>query len=160
MSLSKTPFTITIDDSKVQAWLSKMPRQIRKRGQQGMRQWGNHAVERLLQQARAVGIKQFRRSGSMFTNTKYVQKEDVGIITMPKSGMFQDRAKPHWVFRRLRNGNVRPMVHAWMSRYGVQGSGFYFRPKPYIRQGLRNARTRLMPIMRPQIHAAIRESHP
>lgn len=153
--VTNQPFRIVVDDKKVMAWLQKMPSQIRKRGKEGLRQFGKHAVERILQQARIEGIKQFRRNRSMFTSTRYIQKDNYGYIQMPKSGLYQDRAKPHWV-SVTRN---KPLLYAWAKQRGFTGGSFYFTPKPFIKQGLRNARKRLMPIMRPQIQAAIRESH-
>lgn len=150
------PFRIYLDDSRVRTWILRIPRNLRKRAKIGLDEFGSHLVDRLLQQARTVGLKQFRSSRSMFTDTKYVSTENGGYISMPKSGMFQDRARAHYV----PVSKSKPMLWAWAKRYGFTGRGFMFQKKPFIRQGVSNALTRLMPIMRPQVRAAIRESHP
>lgn len=148
-------YRITIDDRKVRQWFAKMPEQINIRGNRGLEQYGNHLVKSLLQSAHHSGIRQFRRSRSMFTSTRYVKQKNQGYVMMPKSGLYQDRAKPHYV-SITRN---KPLLYAWARQKGFQGPGFYFRPKPFIKQGIRNSMKRLNPIMRTQIRAAIRESH-
>lgn len=152
--LNNMVFRIVVDSTKLQNSLSVLPANIEKTGKQMMKEWGNLAVARLLQQARAVGIRQFRKNRSMFTNTRYEQKSKVGVIVMPQSGLHQDRAKPHWVSSR-----GKPMLQAWMQRHwGKRYGAFYFRPKPFIRVGLRNAMNKLPALHRSAVRQAITES--
>lgn len=148
-------FRIKVDTKRVENWIPKIPKNIRKRANVGLKEFGEHAVKEILMQAKLKGIRQFRSSRSMFTSTRYVQQSEYGYIKMPMSGVYQDRARPHWVTIN----KSKPMLYAWARQKGFTGSGFYFRNKPFVSQGLRNAKKRLMPIMRPQITLAIRESH-
>lgn len=143
-----------VDTRRVEAFLHKLPKNLRKRGQRGLKEFGDVLVARILQQAHIVGIKQFRANRSMFTSTRYEQKGSFGIVLMPMSGVYQDRARPHWVSINKH----KPLLKSWAGRYNFRGKSFLFTPKPFIRMGKNNAFKSIMPIMRPQLHAAITES--
>lgn len=153
-------FRIIIDDVAFRRWMAKMPSSIEKRGNEGLAEFGHHAVKRILQQARSKGIKPFRSSRGMFQSTRFEQKKGYGQIVMPMSGVYQDRARAHWVSSPGKGGVARPMLGSWMQRYwGRRYGAFYFEPRPFIKVGLRNAKNRLTPIMRKKVSQAIRESH-
>lgn len=154
--MSTGPFRITIDTSRVESWFAKIPSKAAIRGKEGMREWGSGVlVKELLKSAHAAGINQFRSNRSMFTSTRYIQKQNDGYVFMPKSGLYQDRAKPHWV-SVTRN---KPMLWAWARRHNFNGGSFWFTPKPFIKRGVMNATSRLPPIQARKIRQAISESH-
>jgi hypothetical protein len=90
----------------------------------------------------------------MFTNTRYEQKGQEGVVLMPKSGIYQDKGRTRYVTISRR----KPMLYAWARRYNFQGKGFMFTKKPFIRRGINNSLKELMPIMRPHVRAGIREA--
>lgn len=152
-------FRITIDTHRVENFLKKLPSKVQEKSLNAMKTFGNHLVKELLKQAKIVGISQFRGSRSMFTSTRYVQKGTHGYVFMPKSGLYQDRATPHWVPVRGKYAIKRPLLQAWVAQKKFSGPGFYFKPRPFIHQGFNNSLRRLPVIMRPAIRAAIKESH-
>ena len=150
--------TISFDTKRVQAWFKKIPKRLDARVPMGLQEWGNLAVTRILQQAKAVGLRQFRKSRGLFTSTRYVQNRNTGRLMIPMSGIYQDRAKPHWV--SVPGNRNKPLLRSWMQqKWGKTTGSFYFTPKPFIRVGLRNAKNRLHPIVRKQVSLAIKESH-
>lgn len=146
-------FKWKIDVGNAARMFDKLQPSMEKSGTQSLKDWGNHAVKSVLRQANRVGIDQFRRSRSMFTSTRWVQNQKTGYMLMPMSGIYQDRAKPHYV-SVTRN---KPMLNAWARQKGFTGSGFYFTRKPFIKVGLRNARNRLKPTLRSYIRKNLRE---
>lgn len=150
-------YSLVVETSRAQKYMERIPQNISIRGNEGMMNWGKLLVRELLKSAKVAGIKQFRSNRSMFTSTRYIQKSSVGVVVMPKSGLYQDRATPHWV--SVPGNKPKPLLRSWFQRYwGVPTGSFYFTPRPFIRRGVKNSVSRVAPVMRGYMKRAIRES--
>lgn len=137
--------------------LSRFKSNVKKDVVKASDDWGQHQLVRdILVAANAKGIQQYSPKG-MFKTTAWIQEGMNGYLVMPKSGMWQDNARPHRV-----SAYKKPWLQAWIRARDVRGPdgkfirGFYFRPKPFIKEGASNALRRASPYYLKALRNSIR----
>ena len=117
-------------------------------GIKGINDWGKYLSRNLKSYQRLSG------KGATGGTRKGIRwnplKKRRGSLSMPLSGIYLDRARPHWV--PLKSS---PKLIGWKRRVGYRASKLWFRPKHWIRPILKRSLTNLKPIVEQRVGEAI-----
>jgi len=130
--------------------MRRYPAAIKRAATKGINDWGKYLSRNLkmYQRLSGQGSTGYTRKGIRW----YPMKGDkgTGSLGMPITGIYLDRAKPHWVPLA---SNIR--TRNWAKAVGYRAKKLWFRPKHWIRPILKSTLTNLKPIVQQRVGEAI-----
>ena len=143
---------IELGSMKIKKFAKRFPDAVN----EGMNKWGRRFAGNL-----KLSLNHHLWSGKTRESVRWEQKrrEMIGLLWMSKSGVYLDRARPHFVSFKHKK------IADWAKAYGIAydvykkkfvSSGIFVRPHPYIERIYQKALPKLLPTIMSEVDKARR----